>query len=180
MLCVVDGELKKSEALLVAIAMGADIVTENWIIDTHRKERFPDPSKYLPTDKKHEKEWGFRIEDAIQRGKAPGLSHLLANKTVFLTARFTTTLGKTCTQGIRNIATALGAEVTSLRRNGKKLQMNGIAIGVADDLEAAEVGRQGMRLYDKELLTNAVLNGELDLEGDDYSIYIPVKDECED
>ncbi len=176
MLCVVDGQLKKSEAFLVAIAQGADIVTEDWVVEAHRKTRFPDPSKYLPKAKGHEQAWGFRLHDAVRRGKE-GLTHLLDGTIVYLTAQFKKEMGKTCSQGIANVATALGADaVKPMPKNGRKVQ-NAFAIGVAVDAEACEVGRLGMRLYDKELLTSAVLNGHLDLDSNDYSIPIPVKEE---
>ena len=179
MLCVVDGQLKKSEAFLVAIAQGADIVTEEWVIEAHRIKKFPDRSKFMPNAKAHEQAWGFRLNEAIQRGKK-GLTGLLSGTTVYITAQFKTDMGNTCYQGIKNVATALGAEaVKPVPKNGRTVQ-KALAIGVAEDIGACEVGRLGMRIYDKELLTSAVLKGHLDLDSNEYSIAIPVKEEDKD
>ena len=180
MLCVVDGRLKKSEAFLVAIAQGADIVTEAWVVETHRKARFPDPSRFLPAVKEHERAWGFRLRDAVSRGKN-GLTHLLAGTTVFITAEFRTQMGKTCTQSITNVALALGAEgVKPVPRNGRKPKRAAFAIGMENDPEGNEVQRLGMSLYDKELVTSTVLQGNVNLDGDDYRITVPVKEEQDD
>lgn len=179
LLCVVDGQLKKSEAFLVAIAQGADIVTEGWLIEAHRIRKFPDRSKYVPNAKAHEQAWGFSLKEAIQRGQT-GLTGLLSGTTVYITAQFKTDMGNTCYQGIKNVATALGAEaVKAVPKNGRKVQ-KALAIGVAEDIGACEVGRLGMKLYDKELLTSAVLKGHLNLDSNEYSIAIPVKEEDRD
>ena len=179
MLCVVDGQLKKTEAFLLAIAQGADIVTENWVVETHQNKKFPDPSRFLPSAEAHEQAWSFTLSDALQRGKQ-GLTRLLSGTTVYITAQFKAEMGNTCNQGIKNVATALGADaVKSVPKNGRTVQ-NAFAIGMAEDIGACEVGRLGMKLYDKELLTSAVLKGHLDLDSNEYSIAIPVKEEDND
>jgi hypothetical protein len=173
-LCVGD-ELKKTGTLLLAIAQGVDIVTENWIVETHRNKAFPQTSKFVPKDSGSERHWGFKLQDAMGRGKE-GLAHLLTGVTIYTTAQFKKDLGTVRARDVSNIATALGAEVIKPQLP-KVLSAPALAIGVCNDPEAARVGRLGLKLYDKELLTMAVLRGAIDLESDEFVIETPVKNE---
>ena len=175
-LCVGDVALKKTGSVLLAIAQGADIVSEDWIVQIHRTKRLLEPSNYLPKELDYEGEWGTTLAAAVARGKQ-GLKHLLNGMTVFLTTQFQQDFAGERLQSLRNVATAIGAvAVKTLPK--RKPSLPAFAIGAVNDPEASQVGRLGLKLYDKELLTTAVLKGLLELEGSGSEILIQVKEEA--
>jgi hypothetical protein len=72
-LCVGSTQpLKKTAKLVLAICMVLDIVTEKWLFESHRKGFLLDAPQYPPKDSQREREWRFKLKEAVARGKAVG------------------------------------------------------------------------------------------------------------
>lgn len=183
MLCVPKGPLKKTSKLVMAVALGLEIVTEDWLGEAHRRGEFPGPQSYLPSEKSSEQEWGISLEDAIARGKH-GLTHLLSGVTVFFTKRLRSDLAK-LERDFSQIATRLGAEsvkrqLPSLKDSDKPAASEVLVVGVRDDPQGALVGRLGYTLFNKDILVMAALRGRLERDNEEFRMDVPVKEEEED
>ncbi|KAK5232965.1 hypothetical protein LTR47_005829 [Exophiala xenobiotica] len=183
MLCVGKGPLKRTSKLIIAVARGIDIVTEEWVTETQRRGCFPAADEFLPLDPSHERIWDFELKDAMQRGKL-GLTHILSGTTVFLTRQIRTDLGK-LERELSQVATVLGADSVQKRLPALKDKENYaehevLIIGAENDPQGAQVGRLGQKLYNKDILTMAVLRGKLERASAEFLIDVPVKDEEDD
>ncbi|EXJ57797.1 uncharacterized protein A1O5_12355 [Cladophialophora psammophila CBS 110553] len=179
-LCIPEGTPKKTGKLIMAVAMGMDIVTEKWFVDAHRLGRFPPLEEYLPLDRSREGQWGLNPKEAVRRGKN-GLTHLLSWMTVFLTKQLRTDLGN-LERKISQIATILGADAVkhrlpALKDKGKFSEAGVLIIGVPGDPQGAHIGRLGLKLFHKDILTMAALRGRVERESADFKIEVPIKDE---
>ncbi|OAP55533.1 hypothetical protein AYL99_10506 [Fonsecaea erecta] len=179
-LCIPEGPLKRTGKLIMAVAMGIDIVTEKWIADAHRLGRFQAIEEYLPLDRSRERQWGFNLRDAIGRGKA-GLTHLLSGTTIFLTKQLRTDLGN-LEREISQIATVLGADAVkhrlpALKDKAKFSEAEIFIIGMPGDPQGAHVEKLGHTLFNKDVLTMAALRGRVDRDSAEFRIEIPTKDE---
>ncbi|KAJ9603035.1 hypothetical protein H2200_012330 [Cladophialophora chaetospira] len=166
-LCVPSGTLKKTSKLVMAVALGIDIVTEQWIAETHRLGKFPAIQGYLPADRPSEQEWKITLKDALARGKV-GLTHLLSGVKVFFTKKLRTDLGK-LERDFSQIATRLGAEsverrLPSLKHVEKPPESRVLVIGARDDPQGSLVGQLGYTLFSKDILVMAALRGCLEKE----------------
>ena len=62
-------------------------------------------------------------------------------------------------------------------RTPVSLTSEGLVIGTPGDAERSLVGKLGLKLYDKDLLTIRVLQVELDIESPNFIINVPIKEE---
>ncbi|KAK4947537.1 hypothetical protein LTR10_013482 [Elasticomyces elasticus] len=182
MLCVPDGSMKKTSKLIMAVARGIEIVTESWIVETQRSGSFPAVEDFLPNDPSREQLWNFDLKAALQRGKA-GLTHLLSGTTVILTKQVRTDLGN-LEREISQIATMLGADAVknrlpALKDKAKYTENDLLIIGTPNDPQGALIGRLGQKLFNKDILTMAVLRGDVERESPEFLLEIPIKDEEE-
>ena len=169
-LCVPAPPLTKTGTFLLSICHGKTIVIESWIEDSVKKGRFRKMAPYLPKDPQREQEWGFNLQEAIERGRA-GLTHILQGRTIYFTKRFHGSLKDKLIDEFSKVATALGAEEVKKMTPSKKC-MNEvediratIVIGHGEnDPDANKITERGIPLYHKDLLIMAVLRGRLDLE----------------
>ena len=175
--CIADKPLVKTCGLILAIALSKEVVTERWLIDMNRNDKFPDPKNYLPSDRKHEAEWLFKLEDAIQRGK-DGLNTMLSAYDIQCTPRLKLELTeKKHYKDFAQIATVLGAKhVRAGWPPAACASENLIVLGAKHDPHAAAVGRSGHQLYDKDLITMAALRGKLELNSDEFSMIVVKKE----
>jgi hypothetical protein len=155
-LCVGKNKpLTKSGSLLLTIAHGKPVVTEDWIVDATRLRKFPDPARYLPQDPIREKEWDFNLAEAVERG-----------------------------QEFSRLAMALGADDVkreSPSKNSIKAAKNAnerrqlVIIGVGGDPAIAGLVNKNFKIYSKELLTAAALRGKVEYRA--FTLASGVKDE---
>ena len=182
-LCVKDDKLVKSSSLLQAILQGIHIVTERWISAPQRYGGFPDPEKYIPSDPDRELEWSFEIASAVRRGRE-GFPALLADITVWFTQRLKQSRKTQVVRDLSNVASGLGATEVKFGIPSHQSVLHGtvedVIIGIENDPQAPHVGRLGHQLYDKDLLTMAVLRGKLDLESNEFKVEGTVKQELDD
>ncbi|KIW86975.1 uncharacterized protein Z519_12440 [Cladophialophora bantiana CBS 173.52] len=170
-LCIPEGTLKKAGEFIMVVAMGMDIVTERWFVDTHRLERFPPLEEYLPLDRSRER-----------RGKN-GLTHLFSGTTVFLTKQLRTDL-RNLERETSHISTILGADAVKhrlpvLKDKEKFSEADVLIIGVSGDPQGAQIGRLGLKLFHKDILTMAALRGRVERESGRFQDRSALKDEDE-
>ena len=79
-----SGALKKTTKFVSAVALGKDVVDERWLVESHRKSAPLDLQAFVPKDAEHEREWGFDLKAAIERGRE-GLRILLDATQVYFT-----------------------------------------------------------------------------------------------
>lgn len=180
LLCVpTDDGLRKTPKLILAVILGRIVVTENWVVQCARTGRFPCADDYQPTDREREREWGVKLPDALNQARRTDteLDQLFTGYTFYLTQSLQDQLSKTGNlEAFVKIGTSMGAIAVRKRlpvRYGPKL----IVLGVEDDFDAAAVGKLGLPLYDKDLLTMSALRGCNEAEKDEFRFEIPVKEE---
>ncbi|KAJ4557247.1 hypothetical protein HRR78_000914 [Exophiala dermatitidis] len=175
--------LKKTGKLIMAVALGLDVVTEQWITESVDKGQLVNVRKFLPNDPTREQQWSFNLKQALARGKQ-GLTCLLAGTTVCFTKQLKTDLGS-LDRELSQIATILGAEAVkhrlpALKDKDKHDENELLIIGVPDDPQGAHVGRLGHKLYNKDILTMGALRGQIEREFSEFILEVPVKAEDED
>ncbi|KAL2408304.1 hypothetical protein ABEF93_001082 [Exophiala dermatitidis] len=175
--------LKKTGKLIMAVALGLDVVTEQWITESVDKGQLVNVRKFLPNDPTREQQWSFNLKQALARGKQ-GLTCLLAGTTVCFTKQLKTDLGS-LDRALSQIATILGAEAVkhrlpALKDKDKHDENELLIIGVPDDPQGAHVGRLGHKLYNKDILTMGALRGQIEREFSEFILEVPVKAEDED
>ncbi|EXJ83115.1 hypothetical protein A1O1_06734 [Capronia coronata CBS 617.96] len=183
-LVIGDGPLKKTGKFIMAVAMGLQVVTKQWILTSIEKRQFQDIREFIPNDPSREREWGFGLEQAIAQGKQ-GLTHLLAGTTVIFTRQLKTDLGKSLERELSQVATILGAEAVkhrlpALKDKGNYQGNELLIIGAPHDPQGAHVGRLGHKLFSKDILTMGALRGEIDRDSGEFSLEVPLKAEESD
>jgi hypothetical protein len=174
-LCI-GGPLKKTANLLIAIARGIDVVTEHWMTEMHRTKTLPSVTKFRPRDTNKEREWDFKLHDAIQSGKNR-TTGFLNDTQICITDQLAKDLGNTRSQDMLDIAKVLGATTAEIGVPDIFVDPGTavIVLGTVNDPEGAKVSRLKLRMYDKELLASTILKGRLDLNN--HLLKTPIKEE---
>ena len=175
--CIADKPLVKTSGLILALALGKEIVTERWLVEMSKIGGFPDPKDYLPNDRTHEAEWNFNLEEAIKRGK-DGLNAMLSAYDIQCTPRLKLELTeKKHYKDFAQIARALGAKfIRAGWPPATCASENLIVLGAKQDPHAAAVGKSGHQLYDKDLIAMAALRGKLELDSAEFLLTVVKKE----
>jgi hypothetical protein len=177
MLCVgSNAPLKKTANLVLAVCMGLDVVTDKWLVDSHRKGFLLDADQYLPKDPQREREWGFKLRDATARGKLQGhLTSLLSGVIVHFTHGVKALLGQNF-RDFKTVAVCMGADTV---RNGLPNGKEGkdvLILGTPNEPQTLEASRMGFEVWSKDLLVMGALRGEI-LRTGEFAIAKPMKEE---
>ena len=169
-LCVGRGaELKKTSNLILAVASGKEIITDDWISQSATKGEVLDPEGFLASDPKREEQWGITLSDAIERGRQ-GVKPLLGY-TIHFTLSVKQELGKGFTD-LKEIAVFAGAECIKTvvpRKSSDKSPMT-MVIAADDDKDLPLLEEKSWKSYSKEIITLSVLRGHLDLDSDEFRV----------
>lgn len=171
--------LKKTSNLVLAVALGKAIVTEDWIIECQRRQAFPDPGSFVPKDVGREREWKFSLIDAVRRGQNAnsGLSKIFESWNIYMTPQLQQKLGD-LKQDFQRVASALGANRIYMRLpTGKGKSTRVLVLGDNNDWDAMKVGQLGYGLYSKDVLTMAALRGHHGVDTDEFKLKTLVKSE---
>ena len=170
-LCVGKGELKKTSKLIMAIMLGKEVITDDWVADSARCHELQSIEKYLAQDPKREDEWGFNIRDAIERGRQ-GLK-ILQDWTVIFTASAKKEVGKSGFSDLKEIATYAGAKsvlATLPKKPLGELPLT-LVIGTVEDVDSPALGK--WKCYTRDIIGLSVLRGSLDIDSDEFLIQRP-------
>lgn len=174
LVCVGDGELKRTSKLTLAVVLGKNIVTDRWAIESHSHGHLLDPSGYLPSDPESESKWRFGLAAAIERGKA-GVK-VFDGWTVY----FTPTLledSKEAARELAQLAQTAGAKTVMNRLPRESPAESGspsrLIIGAENDEAALALSELGWRLYSKDIVSLSILRGCLNTDEDEFRIKTP-------
>jgi hypothetical protein len=157
-----NGDLHKTPKVLHAIARGVPIVTDNWLLDCAKAERFLSVHLYKPSASDQEKEWKFKLDDVLGQPQSPFEG---------CTIHFTKSLKAIYKpfSEIEEVCKAAGAKkVTSAR-----MDKTGDVIVLAkddDDAEVQKLMQDGVTCYTRDLVTFSILRGSLDLDSKEFQI----------
>ena len=162
-------ELKKTSNLILAVASGKEVVTDDWISRSATNGELLDTDDFLAKDPKREAEWGTTLSDAIERGRQ-GIKPLLGY-TIFFTPSARKELGKGFSD-IKEIAVFAGAECikATVPRKGPEESPMTVVIAANNDDELPNLEERSWRAYSKEIITLSVLRGRLNLDSDEFLV----------
>ncbi|KAF2126941.1 hypothetical protein P153DRAFT_368961 [Dothidotthia symphoricarpi CBS 119687] len=159
-LCVKDGALNKTMKLLQSLALGIPIVTDKWLLESARATHFLALSDYQPLVPEQEREGNFELGKVWCKPQSTFKGY---------TVYFTPSLRSThpAFAELEQVCKSVGAKVTKKIGKGEQL----IVLGTDEhDKEAEALMGEGVVCYNKDLLTNTILRGELDLNSDEFKI----------
>ena len=157
--CIGEGQLRKTSKLLLGIVQGRALVTDRWLKDSVQAGFLIDLERFFPCEPAREQEWNFSLRDAVETG--PSLKTLLRGKTITLTASFRETLGDMLRE-YKALVKALGAKniMDSLPPRSARRQSYMI-IGTENDREDVTFARSNRPIWSRDTLPMSVLRGEL-------------------
>jgi hypothetical protein len=157
--CVVPvGELVATPKVLRSVALGKRVVTDQWLKDSMEQNQLLDLDGYVHDD------LGPTMD--VDRNK------LLEGKALFVTSALEKVYGDGFTH-IKELAAALGAhrvEVGPAKKASGMPDAATIFLGLdSDDPDAHTLAQEdGRAMYQKNLLTQSILRGELLLDNDEF------------
>ncbi|KAF2262857.1 hypothetical protein CC78DRAFT_618197 [Lojkania enalia] len=159
-LCVREGPIRKSMKLLLCLALGIPIVTDKWLKESVKRNKFLRLEDFVPDIPDQEKEWGFSFS-AVWKQAHPGL---FKGKSVFFTPALKSVY--TTFAEVEAVCKAVGAK-KPVAKPGKDTIILALE---ENDLDAAAYIEKGYTCYNKDLLTLSIMRGGLDLESDEFKI----------
>ena len=170
-LCVGKGELKKTSKLIMAIMLGKEVITDDWVTQSARCNKLQDIEKYLARDPEREDEWAFNIRDAIDRGRQ-GFK-VLQDWTVIFTASAKKEVGKSGFSDLKEIATYAGAKsiLTTLPKKPPEELPFTLIIGTVEDVNSPALGK--WKCYTRDIIGLSVLRGCLEIDSEEFLIQKP-------
>ncbi|KAL9088608.1 MAG: hypothetical protein Q9165_006128 [Trypethelium subeluteriae] len=167
-LCIGDGEVRKSVSLLLAVALGKQIVTDQWARQSQKAGHILDPVAFLPSDRLHEEEWKFKISEISGQPR----EDLFIGKTFYFTPTLKREYGTSGFKDIEEILRACGA-ASVISKVAKHLPENSdtiVLVSNADDADAAVLQKDHRPCFHKDLLSMSVLRGSLELKSSEFRI----------
>jgi len=165
-LVVGRGQLKKTSKLLQAFAIGASIVTDEWVVKSSKIGHLLRLDHFTPTDRAHEKEWGIDLAEAMGRDR----SALFAGKTLFVTPALKKEYGKAYND-IEELAALVGVEeVMSKPARSFKPGPDMIVLGLEEGDADVEKLLEQAKCYSKDFLSISIIRGAIDLNSDEFQL----------
>ena len=162
--CVPNSGKLKTAKVLRSLALGKLVVTEDWVTDSKKAGELLDPQGYVPEDLK-------QTINVDRRNIFTGMNLFFTNALV----------DKVYTDGweeVQALAKDAGAShvdkgswTTGVKSSGR----NGVVYfgKDTDDADAIRLMKDhGCTVYRKELLTDSILTGELDLDEDEFKLVV--------
>jgi len=168
-LCVGKSELKKTSKLIMAVLLGKEIVTDDWVIESAKAGKVLDIGQYLARDEEKEKEWGISLDKAIERGKH-GVK-AFEGWTIAFTQAAKKDVGKSGFDELRDIALHAGAKSVSSALPTKEPDgsPSTMIIAVLNDPSITTL-KDGWRCFTRGIIGLTVLRGELDISSDEFEV----------
>ena len=167
-LCVGKGELKKTRNLIMAVLLGADIITDDWVTESVKLKRLQDTHSYLVKDPEREAEWGFNLEEAIERGRQS--IQVFKDYDIIVTTKAKRETGKSGFLDIKDILLQAGARRvgSSLPKKGSQPESLILIIGAFEDVDTPILRER--RCFTKDIVSLSILRGKLDVDSDEFLI----------
>lgn len=169
-LCIGNSDLKKTCNLVLAVMLGKQVITKDWVVQSVTKGELLDHRDFLARDPIKEAEWETDLGEAIERGRQ-GVKPFL-DFAVHFTPAAKKELGKGFTD-LKEIATLAGAksvQATLPRKSSLAQGPKSIIIALPDDGDLPALEDGGWKSYSKDIVTLSVLRGTLDVNSDEFLI----------
>jgi hypothetical protein len=165
--CIREGvQLTRSYHLLLAVVLGKDIVTEEWLSKSVDANALLDHADYLVEDPVREKEWGTTLAAAVSRGKDK--VKVLQGYGVAFTAGLQRQLGSKFEE-LRSLAWLAGAKSVTVHTEATKVGLiDCIICAREDDGLLGRFEELSIPCYSKEIITLSILRGKLNIESDEF------------
>ncbi|KAL8717034.1 MAG: hypothetical protein Q9225_005689 [Loekoesia sp. 1 TL-2023] len=166
-LCTGKGELKRTSNLILAVLMGKDVVTDQWVVQSAQKHKVLDTTDFVPENPAREREWGTSLSDAIDRGRR-GLKPL-EGWTINFTPSIKKELGKSWSE-LKEVCLAAGAAAVQAMIPRKSPAESGatVLIAASHEPDLSTLEERGWRVFTKDIITYSVLRGEVDTSSDEF------------
>ncbi|KAF2015053.1 hypothetical protein BU24DRAFT_451948 [Aaosphaeria arxii CBS 175.79] len=166
LLCVNSGPLKKSMKLLLAIALGIPIVSDQWLLTSAKADALLDPHAYIPQVPDQERDWRFTLADVWAKPQRS----LLEGKTVYFTPALKA-MYKPFAE-IEQVCKAVGARRTVSKPAREVKDGEGVVVLALDetDPDVKVLADGGVKCYSRELLASSILRGAVDLESTEFRL----------
>ncbi|KAK4556913.1 hypothetical protein LTR86_005894 [Recurvomyces mirabilis] len=166
--CVVpDGVLPKTAKTLRSMALGKRVVTEDWLTNSKQQGQLLDPPDYIHSS--------LADEEGMHRGK------IFAGLTIFFTTQLALEYGK----GWKDVQALVQEAGASLVEKGSAAKGDECSRSVKaivfigseeDDPDVKKlIDGFGLVVYHKDLITESVLSGEVDLDGTGFMLKVSKK-----
>ena len=170
-LCVGKGELKKTSKLIMAIMLGKEVITDDWVTESARCNKLQSIDDYLAQDPEREQEWRFNIRNAVERGRQ-GL-RILQDWSIIFTASARKEVGKSGFSDLKEIATYAGAKsvLTTLPKKPPEELPLTLVIGTVADVGSPTLAN--WKCYTRDIIGLSVLRGKLEIYSEEFLIQKP-------
>ena len=170
-LCVGKGELKKTSKLIMAIMLGKEVITDDWVTESAQCNKLQSIDDYLAQDPEREQEWRFNIRDAVERGRQE--LKILQDWTIIFTASARKEVGKSGFSDLKEIATYAGAKsiLTTLPKKPPEELPLTLVIGTVADVESQSLAN--WKCYTRDIIGLSVLRGRLEIDSEEFLIQKP-------
>ena len=169
-LCIGNGDLKKTCNLVLAVMSGKQVINEDWVAQSFAKGELLDQNDFLARDPSKEAEWGTDLDEAIERGRQ-GVKPFL-DFTLYFTSAAKKELGKGFSE-LKDIALHAGASSvqTTLPRKSDLLDApKTIIISAQNDGDLSGLEKGGWKTFKKDIVTLSALRGALDMDSDEFLV----------
>ncbi|KAL9599600.1 MAG: hypothetical protein Q9219_003756 [cf. Caloplaca sp. 3 TL-2023] len=166
-LCTGKGELKRTSNLILAILMGKDVVTDQWVVQSAQKHEVLGTADFIPENAAREREWGTTLSAAIDRGRR-GLKPL-DGWTINFTPSIKKELGKSWSE-LKEVCLSAGATAVQamIPRHPPSESEPTVVIAASSEPDLSTLEEQGWRVFVKDIITYSVLRGEVDISSDEF------------
>lgn len=171
-LCTSKGELKKTAKLLLAVALGKQIVNDSWVIDSSRAGHLLAYEDYLPHDPIREADWEFKLKDTIGNPR----DTLFSGQAIYFTPTVKKEYGSSFAE-IQDIIKKCGAaQVFStpardlITDNELNCPQTIIIAAEHGDLDATTLMEKQATCYTKDLISLSIFRGRLAMDDNKFVI----------
>ncbi|KAI9792684.1 MAG: hypothetical protein M1816_001783 [Peltula sp. TS41687] len=178
MVCVGEGELKRTSKLTLGVLFGKTIVTDKWVLDSHQAGHLVDPTPYLPTDPERETQWNFNLHEAVERGKRE--VRIFKGWTVHFTPSFIHREPNELLSELTSLVRAAGGKVVTNRSFPKQSSPDTdegasaliIATTRAEDDDTESLAKSGWSLYSRDIIPLSILRGKVENDSEEFKIQV--------
>lgn len=162
--------LKKTGKLILAVLLGKQIVTDNWVTESVGADKLLNLNDFKASDARREAEWGINLDQAIERGKHRNSKPLDGWNIVFTLAA-KKEAGTTGFNDLKKIAMCAGAKNCSvvLPKSLPEQISTTLVIACQDDPASATL-KGNWRLFSRDIIGLSSLRGQLNTESDEFLV----------
>lgn len=166
-LCVGSAGLKRTSKLIMAVMMGKQVISDEWITCSVRADKILEVDGFKARDAVKEKNWNVNLDEAVERGKS-GLK-VLSGWTILFTPSAKKVIGTSGFGELRSISMMAGA--TKFSELPKKIpEILPDTLIIATEEDSARHKLMDQRCFASEIIGLSILRGTIDTDSDEFLI----------